>query len=113
MPQARHPIVRTHPETGGEMLYVNPVFGRYICDIAEGEDGAGVPMDHGQQSDAILSYLYKQANHPEYNFSYVYRPGDMTFVSGTHPYHNRCLTWFRVSSGIAFSCTCCCFKNSN
>ena len=77
-PQARHPICRTHPETGGEMLYVNPVFGRYIE-----ETETGVPMDQAQ-SDAILAYLYEQANHPEYNFVYVYRPGDMTFVSTAH-----------------------------
>ena len=64
-PQARHPIVRTHPETGGEMLYVNPVFGRYI------EQVEGVPMEQ-ELSNAILEYLYQQASHPEYCFDYVY-----------------------------------------
>jgi taurine dioxygenase len=53
-PQARHPIVRTHPETGGEMLYVNPVFGRYIE-----EPESGAPMDQAE-SDAILGHLYAQ-----------------------------------------------------
>lgn len=64
-PQARHPIVRTHPETGGEMLYVNQVFGRYI------EQADGAPMEQ-KLSDAILEYLYQQASHPEYCFNYVY-----------------------------------------
>jgi alpha-ketoglutarate-dependent taurine dioxygenase len=48
------------------------VFGRYI------EEADGVPMD-ASQSDAILAHLYEQANHPEYNFTYFYSPGDMTF----------------------------------
>jgi chromosome segregation and condensation protein ScpB len=47
------------------MLYVNPVFGRYI------EQVEGVPMQQ-ELSDAALEYLYQQASHPEYCFNYVY-----------------------------------------
>lgn len=57
-PVARHPIVRTHPDTGGEMLYVNPTFGRYV------EESPGVPMEEGA-STALLQRLYSQSNFPE------------------------------------------------
>ena len=48
-PVARHPMVRTHPDTGGEMLYVNPSFGRYV----EEEHGRPDPA-----SDSLLKTLY-------------------------------------------------------
>ena len=53
------------------MLYVNPVFGRYVE-----EKGSSDPMEPAQ-SDALLQYLYAQADHPEYCFSFVYEPGSM------------------------------------
>ena len=43
----------THPDTGGEMLYVNPNFGRYV----EGNDGR--PID-GVESELLLEQLYAQ-----------------------------------------------------
>ena len=55
------------------MLYVNPVFGRYVE-----EKGRSEPMEPAQ-SDALLQYLYAQADHPEYCFSFVYEPGSMAF----------------------------------
>ena len=58
-PVARHPLVRTHPDTGGEMLYVNPNFGRYI------EAAEGVPMEE-RESEALLQTLYAQSNFPEF-----------------------------------------------
>ena len=53
-PVARHPMVRTHPDTGGEMLYVNSGFGKYV----EGMEA--------EESDALLARLYAQAENPEY-----------------------------------------------
>src|SRR6266849_11216604 len=51
-PRAEHPVVRTHPVTGKKALYVNRGFTRFLI---------GVPRD---ESDAMLSYLYQQAETP-------------------------------------------------
>ena len=53
-PVARHPMVRTHPDTGGEMLYVNGGFGKYV----EGLEP--------EASNALLQHLYAHATNPEY-----------------------------------------------
>lgn len=71
-PIARHPIVRTHPDTGGEMLYVNPTFGRYV------EHAPGIPMEESK-SDALLQHLYNQSNFPEYQCFFRYESGSMAF----------------------------------
>ena len=61
-PVARHPMVRTHPDTGGEMLYVNPNFGRYV-------EADGQPIDEAE-SDLLLERLYAQCLNPEYQCSF-------------------------------------------
>jgi alpha-ketoglutarate-dependent taurine dioxygenase len=71
-PVARHPLVRTHPDTGGEMLYVNPNFGRYI------EAAEGVPMEE-RESEALLQTLYAQSNFPEFQCFFPYRPDSLCF----------------------------------
>ena len=62
-----HPVVRTHPETGEEALFVNPGFTSHI---------EGVPRP---ESDALLSFLYEHSVRPEYTVRYHWSPGDIGF----------------------------------
>mmetsp|Transcript_54629 Transcript_54629/g.117305 ORF Transcript_54629/g.117305 Transcript_54629/m.117305 type:complete len:390 (+) Transcript_54629:57-1226(+) len=66
-PVAKHPVVRTHPETGKKMLYVNAAFTRYI---------EGLPRE---QSDKLLMLLYSQANCPEYQCRFRWEEGSVAF----------------------------------
>lgn len=67
-----HPVVRTHPETGRQALYVNPGFTVRLV---------GLPEDEGA---ALLDELLVQASKPEFQFRHVWQPHDLVF------WDNRC-----------------------
>jgi alpha-ketoglutarate-dependent taurine dioxygenase len=66
-PPARHPIVRTHPETGSKILYVNPIFVSHI-------DGMET-----EESERLLDRLCRQATVPEYQCRFHWRNGSVAF----------------------------------
>ena len=66
-PPARHPVVRTHPETGRKTLYVNAPFTSKIVGLEPDE------------SDELLALLCGQASIPEYQCRFRWRPGSVAF----------------------------------
>jgi taurine dioxygenase len=66
-PPVEHPVVRTHPESGRRMLFVNTSFTTHIT---------GMDRD---ESDRLLSYLVRQAHVPEYQVRFRWQPGDIAF----------------------------------
>jgi alpha-ketoglutarate-dependent taurine dioxygenase len=62
-----HPVVRTHPETGAKVLFVNPGFTLHIVELEQNE------------SDALLSFLYAHSVHPEFTVRYHWTAGDVGF----------------------------------
>jgi taurine dioxygenase len=71
-PRAEHPIVRTHPVTGRQALFVNRVFTTQIVGLNKTE------------SDAILEMLFRQIETPEYSVRIHWLPNSMTC------WDNRC-----------------------
>ena len=74
-PDPEHPVVRTHPETGERVLFVNgftthftnyhtPEFVRY-------------GQDYTQGGSALLQYLINQAMIPEYQVRWRWKPNSM------------------------------------
>lgn len=80
-PDVRHPLVRTHPETGRQSLYVNP----NRIDHIEGMD-----LD---QSDALLDELYEFAFQERFQYAHIWQLGDMVI------WDNRC-TMHRASTNF-------------
>ena len=66
-PPMEHPIVRTHPETGESVLYVNTAFTSHIKDMEEGE------------SAKLLRKLYRTAANPEIQCRFRWQPGSLAF----------------------------------
>ena len=87
-PDAEHPVVRTHPETGEKILFVNgftthftnfhtPANVRYGQDFAPG-------------AAQLLQYLISQTQIPEYQVRWRWKPNSVAF------WDNRCTQHYAV-----------------
>jgi alpha-ketoglutarate-dependent taurine dioxygenase len=71
-----HPVVRTHPETGQKVLFVNPGFTSHIVELQRSE------------SDALLAYLYAHSVRSEYTVRYHWTAGDIGFWDNRSTQHS-------------------------
>ena len=66
-PNPEHPVIRTHPDTGRQSIYVNVGFTRRILGMDEAE------------SERLLKFLFAQANHPEYQCRFRWEKNSIAF----------------------------------
>ncbi len=77
-PQVRHPVVRTHEETGRKLVYVNRIF----VDHIEG-------MDPGE-GDQLLDVLCRQAEIVEHQCRWTWEPDSVAFWDNRAVQHYAC-----------------------
>jgi taurine dioxygenase len=65
--EVEHPVVRTHPETGRKMLFVNRTFTVRFKDMSE------------QESKPLLEYLFAHASHERLTCRFRWTPGAVAF----------------------------------
>jgi alpha-ketoglutarate-dependent taurine dioxygenase len=70
-----HPVVRTHPETGEKVLFVNPGFTSHIVELDRPE------------SDVLLKFLYEHSVRPEFTVRYHWTAGDIGFWDNRSTQH--------------------------
>jgi taurine dioxygenase len=74
-PDAEHPVVRTHPETGEKVLFVNG-FTTHFTNFHTAAN-VRVGQDFTQGSSALLQYLVNQAAIPEYQVRWRWQPNSV------------------------------------
>ncbi len=73
---SEHPVVRTHPETGRKILYVN-----------SGHTTGFKGMTH-EESAPILDFLFAHQTRPEFTCRFHWRPGSVAFWDNRATQHN-------------------------
>ena len=76
-PDAEHPVVRTHPESGEQILFVN-AFTTHFTNFHTPEN-VRVGQDFAPRSALLLNYLLSQATIPEYQVRWRYRKNSIAF----------------------------------
>jgi taurine dioxygenase len=76
-PDAEHPVVRTHPETGEKILFVN-AFTTHFTNFHTAAN-VRVGQDFAPGGAQLLQYLISQAQIPEYQMRWRWKPNSVAF----------------------------------
>jgi taurine dioxygenase len=87
-PDAEHPVVSTHPETGDKVLFVNAFTTHFTNFHTPAHVRVG--QDYTQGGSALLQYLISQAAIPEYQVRFRYRTNSVAI------WDNRCTQHYAV-----------------
>jgi taurine dioxygenase len=84
-PDAEHPVVRTHPETGEKVLFVNS-FTTHFSNFHTPER-VRFGQDFVQGSSELLRYLTSQASIPEYQVRWRWKPNSIAIWDNRSTQH--------------------------
>ncbi|MFP3569788.1 TauD/TfdA dioxygenase family protein [Paraburkholderia sp. SIMBA_030] len=87
-PDSEHPVVRTHPETGENVLFVNAFTTHFVNYHTTAHVRYG--QDHSQTGVDLLQYLISQAYIPEYQVRWRWKPYSVAI------WDNRCTQHYAV-----------------
>ena len=84
-PDAEHPVVRTHPETGEKILFVN-AFSTHFTNFHTAAN-VRVGQDYTHGGSDLLRYLISQAAIPEYQVRWRWKPNSMAMWDNRSTQH--------------------------
>ena len=87
-PDAEHPVVRTHPETGEKILFVN-AYTTHFTNF-HNPDNVRYGQDYAPGASQLLQYLISQAAIPEYQVRFRWKPNSVAM------WDNRCTQHYAV-----------------
>lgn len=74
-PKAEHPLIRTHPISGRQAIFVNRIFTTRIVELSKPE------------SDALLKLLFEHIERPEHQCRFHWRENSVAFWDNRHAQH--------------------------
>jgi taurine dioxygenase len=81
-PPVVHPVVRTHPESGRKVLFVNSLFTTGICELSAPE------------SRAVLDFLFRHARTDEYTCRFQWQPHSIAIWDNRSTQHKPVNDYF-------------------
>jgi taurine dioxygenase len=81
-PNTEHPVVRTHPVTGRQALFVNRGFTLRLPQLRKNE------------SDALLEMLYRHVETPEFHCRFKWQAGSVAFWDNRAAQHHALFDYF-------------------
>ncbi|MAT95332.1 MAG: taurine dioxygenase [Halioglobus sp.] len=81
-PPVRHPVIRTHPESGKKVLFVNSLFTTHI---------EGLPRP---ESDALLDFLFTHVSTAEYSCRFRWEPHSIAIWDNRSTQHKPVNDYF-------------------
>ncbi|MEB8337212.1 TauD/TfdA dioxygenase family protein [Streptomyces endophyticus] len=84
-PDAEHPVVRTHPETGERVLFVNAFTTHFVNYHTPENIRCGI--DYAPGAGNLLSYLIAQATIPEYQVRWRWTPNSVAIWDNRSTQH--------------------------
>lgn len=81
-PPVKHPVVRTHRETGEKVLFVNELFTTHILGL------------HSHESDCLLSFLFEHIRAPEYCCRFRWSEGALVIWDNRSTQHKPVNDYF-------------------
>jgi taurine dioxygenase len=84
-PDAEHPVVRTHPETGEKVLFVN-AFTTHFTNFHTAEN-VRFGQDYSPGASQLLNYLISQAYVPEFQVRWRWKPNSVAFWDNRSTQH--------------------------
>ncbi len=92
-PPVVHPVVRTHPESGEKILYVNEAFTTHLANYATaGDPRFGAEFKLAEMD--LLHYLLRQATIPEYQMRLHWEPNTLVIWDNRSTQHYAIQDYF-------------------
>ena len=92
-PPMVHPVVRTHPESGEQILYVNEAFTTHLANYTTAfEPRVGADFKVAEMD--LLRYLLRQATIPEYQMRLHWEPDTLVIWDNRSTQHYAIQDYF-------------------
>jgi taurine dioxygenase len=92
-PATSHPVVRTHPESGERILYVNEAFTTHLANYVAGFEPR-VGLDFKVAEMELLAFLLRQATVPEYQMRLHWEPDTVVMWDNRSTQHYAIQDYF-------------------